>query len=188
MKRLGIGIIGLGGAGSWGHFPGYLEIPDKAKVVALCDTNPDAMKDKIALAEARAYSDYSQLLKDPEVDAVDICLPHFLHARVAVDAAEAGKHVMVEKPFTLTTEEADVVIAAVKKCKVKLMVAENTRFVNAYESAFELIPSLGKISFVRTFIGGNGISTRMNNQSWRHHSETAGGGSLFDGAVHSHSI
>ena len=81
----------------------------------------------------KTYSDYEELLKDPNVDAVDIVLPHYLHAKASLAAIAAGKHVLVEKPFTITVEEADAVIEAAKRKGVKLMVAENTRFVDAYE-------------------------------------------------------
>lgn len=188
-------MVGVGGSGGWGHFPGYMMIPDKARIAAICDTNVEAAREKARLVSAKTYTDYHEMLKDPKIDAVDICLPHFLHGKVALDALEAGKHVMVEKPFTTTLEEADAVISASKRQKLKLMVAENTRFVNAYEVAKSFVDEgiMGKILFARTYIGGMdpfigahvlGRGTSDEN-NWRNFQKKAGGGAIFDGGVHS---
>src|SRR5579872_1727616 len=133
MDRVRVGMIGLGGVGTWGHLHGYEEIPEQAKLVAFCDTNPGVINEPAKLHEAKAYSDYNQLIADPEVDILDICVPHFLHGRIALAAIKAGKNVICEKPFTTTIPEADAIITAAKDEGVKLMVAENTRFVKAYQ-------------------------------------------------------
>jgi predicted dehydrogenase len=72
--------------------------------------------------------DYRRALADAQVDAVAVCLPHNLHASVAVEAAQAGKHVLCEKPIAATLVEADRMIAAAERAAVTLMVAENVRF------------------------------------------------------------
>jgi predicted dehydrogenase len=188
-------MIGVGGSGGWGHFPGYMMIPDKVKISAICDANIEVAKEKARLVNAKTFSDYNEMLKDPNIEAVDICLPHFLHGKVALDALEAGKHVIVEKPFTTTLEEADAVIASAKRHNLKLMVAENTRFVNAYEVAKDLVDEgvTGQILFARTYIGGMDpyigahiLGKRAEDEkNWRNFQKKAGGGAIFDGGVHS---
>ena len=184
MDKVGVGLIGAGMMGSWGHYPGYAEIPDKAKMVAVCDKEPSALNDLAERSGAKPYTDYQELLKDPKVDAVDICLPHFLHGRVALAALEAGKHVIVEKPFTMTLSEADQVIAAAKRTGLKLMVAENMRFVNAYEVTKALVEKgeIGDICYARAYTGGpNGP---LDPENWRSKPEEAGGGTMMDDGVH----
>ena len=78
--------------------------------------------------EARPETDYREALRDAQVEAVDICLPHNLHEPVALAAAQAGKHVLCEKPLAATLEEADRMIETCQKARVVLMVAENERF------------------------------------------------------------
>lgn len=188
MTQIGIGIIGLGGVGSWGHLPGYLEIPDEVRIVALCDTNPkvtEPLLEKYGIK--KSYSNYKDLVADPDVDAVDICLPHFLHAKVALEAVRSKKHVLIEKPFATTLEQADEIISEAVENKVKLMVAENTRFVNAYNVAKKLIDSglIGEICFARTYIGGSEIPRLSDSSQWVNKLAEAGGGMLFDAGVHS---
>ena len=171
--------------GSWGHYPGYAEIPDKAKFVAACDKDAGALNAIVERSGAKPYQDYQELLKDPEVDAVDICLPHFLHGRVALAALEAGKHVIVEKPFTLDMAEADRIIATAKSKGLKLMVAENMRFIKAYEVAKQIVDKgeIGQICFARAYTGGPN-SSLMDADNWRSKLNEAGGGTMIDDGVH----
>ena len=187
LEKIGIGIIGLGGVGSWGHLPGYVEISEIARIVALCDVNSAVTKPLCDKYHAKAYSDYSDMIADPEINAVDICLPHYLHAKVALEALRAKKHVLLEKPFCMTLEEADQLISVAKDNDVKLMVAENTRFVNAYNVARRLVEeeAIGKICFVRTYIGGSEIQRLSDAQQWVTKVSQAGGGMMFDAGVHS---
>ena len=79
-------------------------------------------------AATRVGTDFRAALADPDVDAVDICLPHDLHAPVTIAAAGFGKHILVEKPLAATLDEADAMIAAADRAGVVLMVAEHVRF------------------------------------------------------------
>ncbi len=92
-----------------------------------------------------------------------------------------------EKPFTTTLEEAEEIIREAKEMKVKLMVAENTRFVRAYQVAREFVEreAIGKICFARTYIGGSEVNRLSNPQNWIGKKKTAGGGVMFDAGVHS---
>src|SRR6266700_75631 len=112
---LKIGVLGCGGQ-ALGHADGYLKIPVEAQVTAVSDVVEVAA---LAMAPhvggARAFGEFRALIAEADVDAVDICLPHHLHKDAIISAAEAGKHILCEKPLCLTLEEAqaiDTTIAA----------------------------------------------------------------------------
>ena len=187
MNQIGVGIVGLGGIGKRAHLPGYLEIPEAARVTALCDVNEASLATLSSRCHAKAYTKYEDLLADPNVDAVDVCLPHYLHGRVALAALEAGKHVIVEKPIATSVDEAEELIRKADENNVILMVAENTRFVKAYQTVRRLLDHgvIGQIGFARTFVGGSEIK-RLSDEYWTGKVSQAGGGVLFDAGVHSY--
>ena len=88
----------------------------------------------------RWFTDLAEAIDTSDCDVVDICLPNHLHARVTLDAAKAGKHVIIEKPLCLTLEEADAMIAACKAANRKLMYAEELCFAPKYRAR----PSAGR--------------------------------------------
>ena len=91
--------------------------------------------------KAARYRKFEDLLADPNVEAVDLCVPSYLHAKLALQALAAGKHVLVEKPMALTGEECDDMIAASKKAGKVLMVAQVLRFWPDYAAAWEMVHS-----------------------------------------------
>ena len=135
-----IGLIG-GGNIARAHLRGYAALGSAARVTALADTDPETLATRTAETGATGYSDYRQLIADPEVDAVDICLPHHLHHDAIVAAAQAGQHLLVEKPLCLTAEEARSVRAAVADSGVTLMCAHNKLYLPAVAKAKELVDS-----------------------------------------------
>src|SRR5579864_5457516 len=138
MDRVRIGLIGAGGI-SRAHIPGYLQCQNRAVVTSIADVQANAAwaaRDQLGSGEV--YSDWRDLLDRAAVDAVDICLPHDLHAPVAIAAAEAGKHILVEKPIARTLGEADDMIAAADRMKVKLMVCHDRRYHPAFARMKEL--------------------------------------------------
>ncbi|MHB9109093.1 MAG: Gfo/Idh/MocA family protein [Armatimonadota bacterium] len=154
-----IGIIGLGGiAGA--HIPAYDALPN-ARLVARCDRDParaagtaggvaiNLGAGDTGTAAARACTDYRELLRDPEVEAVDICLPTDLHPEVAVAALEAGKHVLCEKPMALTVAECDRMIAAAEASGRILMIAHCIRFWPEYAALKALVESgqYGRVTY-----------------------------------------
>ena len=118
----------------------YRTLPDHGRIVAVMDA-------RLATAQERAREwgvpfatdDLAAVLARPDVQAVDICLPHTLHAEVAEAALAAGKHVLVEKPFATSLPEADAMIAAAARARRILMVAENVRYDALYLRMAELI-------------------------------------------------
>jgi predicted dehydrogenase len=121
-----VGIIGLGGI-SGAHIPRYMGDP-RARITAICDIDPDWLaREKARLNVPRAYTDYRDLLANPELDAVVVCLPTWLHPQAAVDALEAGKHVLCEKPMACSAAEARTMLAAAERTGKKLMISHNQR-------------------------------------------------------------
>ncbi len=184
-RPIRIGIIG-GGSIAGDHLDGYLQAPDAVTVAAVADIDPDHARGHADRAGgARVYLDYREMLASTPVDAVDICLPHHLHADAIVAAAEAGKHILCEKPLCLTIEEADRVKRAVRAAGVTLMCSHNQLFLPAVSEARRLLSEgiLGTVFQARTtdsFFN----EFDPNNMGWRAHRATSGGGELIDTGYH----
>lgn len=176
----GIGVVGLG-AVSVDHLRGFDEVAG-VEVVAGCDTDPAALA---AVPEtARRYGDWQQLVVAPDVEAVVVLLPHRLHHPVAAAALDAGRHVCIEKPMALDGAECADLRERADRAGAMLTVAENTRFVAAYLEAARLLPELGRIRLVRTFIHGSAIANyRRKDAGWR--IRQGGIGAIIDAACHS---
>lgn len=128
MAQLRIGLIGAGGI-SRAHIPGFLAVQDRAVVTAIADVNQQAAeRAQHDLPRARLYGSWEELLDSTDVDAVDICLPHDLHAPVAIGAAQRGKHILVEKPIARDLAEADAMVDAADRAGVILMVCHDRRY------------------------------------------------------------
>lgn len=179
-----IGLIGAGGIAN-AHLAGYAAIPDRARVTAIADAVPETLARRAEETGARAYADFTELVHDPEVDAVDICLPHHLHKAAIVAAAKAGKHILCEKPLCLTADEAAEVRAAVEAAGVTLMCAHNQLFMPAVAKAKEVIDSgvLGDVYEVRTTDSFHN-DFDPESMGWRAHAATSGGGELIDTGYH----
>jgi predicted dehydrogenase len=165
---------------------GFALIPERARITAVCDVDEARAR---AAAEraggATVYSDFHQLVEDPEVDAIDICLPHHLHAPAIVAAARAGKHILCEKPLCTTLEEAARVRDAVRAGGVTLMCAHNQLYEPAIATAREVLQSgrLGTIYMARTSDCFRADRTAQE-WGWRRTLDTAGGGELIDTGYH----
>ncbi len=111
MDRVNVAIVGCGRISDL-HEMGYRG-RDDAAIVAVCDSNKRRARNKARdWGVEKVYTDYDQLLADGEVDLVELLVPHHLHAPMTVAACEAGKHVSVQKPMSLTVSEAKDMIAA----------------------------------------------------------------------------
>ena len=181
---VGIGLIGLGQV-SFSHEPGYVEMPDACRIVAVCDINADTASSRAAMCDARACTRYQDLLADPDVDAVDITVPHHLHYQVALAAIEQGKHVLLEKPIAVDSRQGMDLVERARAAGVTFTVAENTRFVSAYLAAKRLLEqgALGDVWIVRTLIAGSEVHRLRNPHGWL--GKAPHGGVILDSAVHS---
>jgi len=183
-KQVGVGIIGCGRISEF-HALGFLAIPEKARIVATSDVVVQLAEDKAKQWGTQSYySDYRKLLQRDDVDAVDILLPHHLHAEVAVSAAEAGKHVLCEKPIATTLEDADRIISAAKRHDIKLMIGHNYRFKANYMKMKEIIDE-GTIGTVYSATAeGLGFRVALPADSWRYSLSKAGGGIFMSQGIH----
>src|SRR5918993_4717307 len=104
---IGIAMIGCGGIALANHLPGFALCGDKARVVALCDTDPAVLARAATQAGVKqTFADYRQAIEHPGVDAVVIATPNASHAPIALAAFAAGKHVLCEKPIAMNHAEA----------------------------------------------------------------------------------
>ena len=183
---LRVGVIGLGLV-SGPHLDGY-EQTAGCELVAVCDTSQAKVDAVSAARGVRGTVDHREVIADPEVDAVALLLPHTLHHEVARAALEAGKHVCVEKPITVTAEEAEDLIGLAAERGLTLAVAENTRYVRAYIEAERLVRegALGEIRAIRGFIPDQILDewadTSDPTQAWKR--EPHGCGAIMDCAPH----
>ena len=179
-----IGIVGAGNI-AYMHEAGYSELDDLSQIVAVCDVNEQMARDHASPYQAEVYTDYRALIADAEVDLVDITVPHRWHYPIALAALEQRKHVLVEKPMAMTSEQALHLVNTARAMGVKFTVAENTHFVAAYREAEGLLQAnmLGDIRFVRTCIAGSEVARIKSQTSWVGSPENQG--VLLDSGVHS---
>ena len=184
QKKVGVGLIGLGSI-SYAHEAGYAEMGEACEIAALCDINEEEVNNRIGMyAGAKGYTRYQELLADPRVDLVDITVPHVMHYEIAKAALEQGKHVLVEKPITVRSEQGEELITLAKEKGLKFSVAENTHFVTAYLKAEEILKQgiLGNILTVRTLIAGSEVYRIKDPNLW--HGKAPYGGVILDSSVH----
>ena len=147
MKLLNVGIIGAGRIGSL-HAKSITYNVPSAKVLGITDVNKEGIAELAEkLGIEKIYADYKEMLADKEIDAVLICSSTDTHADIAIDAANAGKHIFCEKPVDLTPEKVQAVIEAVKKAGVKLQVGFNRRFDHNFAHVKSMVDS-GKVGDV----------------------------------------
>jgi len=137
--------------------------------------------EKMDFSGIARYRTIDEALRDPEVEAVDICLPTDRHAPVAIEALRAGKHVLVEKPMSLDGDTADGLIAEATRANKILMTAQVLRFFPAYEKAAELIRS-GQLGMVRSAIFRRRCAAPAWSK-WLSNPAVSGGG-VFDLLIH----
>jgi predicted dehydrogenase len=127
-----IGVIGSGGIFRELHLP-YYQMTNKAKIVAVADINEESARNICQMCGAdHWFTDYRELLELGDVDAVDVCTHPAPHRDIAIAAARAGKHILVEKPMCRTVKEADEMVAVAERKGVMLQVAYMIRFHPTY--------------------------------------------------------
>ena len=186
MDKLKFGIIGAGDAANFHTIAQKGRENSNLEYVAVCDINEKAAKRIAKRNKSTSYTDLDAFLKS-DLDAVLIAVPHYLHAEMAKRVAEAGKHVLCEKPMAPTLEECDEMIAATKKAGVKFMIAENHRFLPAHQKIKSLLEEgyIGDVYLGRTYEGAFCPTSQfMNLDLWNFTYEKGGGGVLADQGVH----
>ncbi|MDM8529018.1 Gfo/Idh/MocA family oxidoreductase [Anaerolineales bacterium HSG24] len=173
-----IGIVGTGSMGRT-HAEGWTE--SKATIAGFLGSTPEQAKPLADMYQAQVYSDFATMLAD--VDVVDICTPTHLHHDMVLQAAEAGKDIVCEKPLARTAEQAQAMIHACRTAGVKLMVAHVVRFFPEYAQAKAIVAQgdIGQPAVVRLTRG----SSRPNkgNVNWFTDLEKSGG-MMLDLMIH----
>ncbi len=178
-EQVRIGIIGCGIIGKGGHLRRYLNNPN-AKVIAVADIKGDRAKEAAEIAGGAAwYTDYHELLRREDVQGVSICTPHPLHAEPAIAAANAGKAILCEKPMCVTVKQANAMIEAAKRNKVKFQMGYQTHFSPSMQTTKKLIEEgyMGKIHQISSIGGGHQDGNQ--DADW-FYSKWAGGGVTLD--------
>ena len=131
MKKLiKIGIIGCGAIANSKHMPALSKVAD-AEMVAFCDLvseRAEKAAKEYGTLDAKVYTNYKELLKDPTIDVVHVCTPNRSHSFITVDALDAGKNVMCEKPMAINSAEAQKMLDAAKRSGKKLSIGYQNRF------------------------------------------------------------
>ncbi|REE86179.1 putative dehydrogenase [Paenibacillus taihuensis] len=158
MKRLKVGLVGLGEVAQITHLPILENLADRYEIAALCDISPTLLQ---VLGEkyrvTNLYTDYKALAAQEDLDAVFVLNSDEYHADSAIHALKNHKHVLIEKPMTLNHADADAMIEARDEAGVQVMVGYMRRFAPAFTEALEEIKTLGPIQYakVRDIIGPN---------------------------------
>jgi myo-inositol 2-dehydrogenase/D-chiro-inositol 1-dehydrogenase len=181
MPKTKVALLGAGFIAEI-HIESYQRFVPDAEVVAVYTRDAgraEAFAKKHYIA--RAFSDYEKAITESGCDVVDICLPNFLHARTALAALNAGKHVIIEKPLAMTLEEADAMIAAARAQKRLLMYAEELCFAPKYERVRKLVAegAVGDIYMLKQAEKHSGP-----HSDWFYDINQSGGGVLMDMGCH----
>jgi len=188
-KKLKVGAIGYGGR-SRSYLSNWIRV-NRAKVVSLCDWNPEALKagaEVAGLKPEQCYQDYKEWAKDKETEAVSVVIADQMHAPVSIACMENGKHVAVEKCMSRSLNECQAMIDTARKNNVKLMATHDRRFLRSNATAKHWIekgrigPVYGYATICRHYMPGT--IGPIGASIWRMPGETVGGGSLMSHGVH----
>jgi predicted dehydrogenase len=190
-KELKVGIIGCGEI-AVSHARSIADARN-ARIVMTMDVKKEIAKDLADRYQAAFTTDLDELLSNPDVDAVYIATPHYLHAPIAIKAADAGKHIMVEKPIAVTPQQARDMIEAADKNGVLLSVCFVMRYRSDVRKAKEMLEQgvIGDVIALKMSAMGDKPSTYWHGgysgrvrTDWRTKKEQSGGGILIMNAVH----
>lgn len=185
MSTIRIGMIGTGNIAHT-HI-NRLRNDANVRIVALSDPSEasrQSLRQKFGLDQAAEFSDHSEMLKLNDLDAVIICSPHTLHYRHVSEALSAGKHVLVEKPLTCTSEEAELLIAQADKAGKVLQVSFQRHFLPHFMYIHDAIAAgtIGKLTSVTATLYQDWKDAQQG--TWRQNPKLSGGGMLMDSGSH----
>lgn len=188
-KVIRIGSVGVGAIWTGVHEPGIRRSPD-LELVAICDIDAEKLRavgEKYGIDEAHRFTDYRDLIRCPDVDAVDICTSNDAHFEIAMAAVEAGKPYDVEKPVTMTAAEADILAKATAEKGLPNMVCFSYRFKAAARCARELIEQgkIGRVYHVdMQYFQAWGLPRCNTPRVWRFVKSRTGSGAMGDLGCH----
>ncbi len=181
-----VGLIGCGLMAK-AHLLGYQAAEGRAEIVMCCDNNLQLAHDLSAKIDGKPeiVTDWEQVIASKNVDAVDICAPHFLHAPIVLAAALAGKHVLLEKPMAMNLDEARQMVEATTAAGKIFMVAQNQRYLPEHSRIRDFLNqgAIGHVIAAR--IDGNQFLSKGYPQGhWLFSKALAGGGVIRTTAIH----
>jgi predicted dehydrogenase len=185
MAKLGFGLVGCGMISEF-HARAIADLKN-ARLVAAFSRDPKNADKVVALApQCRVNSDYKQFLKHPGLDIVNICTPSGAHLEPALEAARAGKHVVVEKPLEITLDRCDRLIAACRKGQVQLCTIFPSRFSPANLALKHAIDAgkFGRLTLCDTYVKWWRSQAYYDNGGWRGTWQLDGGGAYMNQAIH----
>ena len=185
---INIGIIGCGKIAQVRHIPEYAENPD-VKLAAFFSPNRARAQEQADKYGGKVYDTAEALLADPDIDAVSICAANYAHAELSIQALNAGKHVLCEKPMATTLADCEAMVECAKKNGKFLMIGHNQRLAKAHMEAKRLIDEglIGDIITFRTSFGHGGPETwsiSPGRNVWFFDKKKAAMGVMADLGVH----
>jgi UDP-N-acetyl-2-amino-2-deoxyglucuronate dehydrogenase len=183
-EKLGFGIIGCGMISGW-HAEAISRVP-RARLVGVTDAVAELRNGTARKYEVNSYESVEKMLADPEVRIVSICTPSGLHAPLAIRAAQAGKHVIVEKPMAINLKDADQMIETCERNRVKLCVISQLRFSPAIQQIKQALEEslLGRVVLGDLYMKFNRSQEYYDKGNWRGTWEMDGGGALMNQGIH----
>ena len=183
-----IGIIGCGKIAQVRHIPEYADHP-QARLAGFYDLNQERARELAEKWGGKAYSSWEEMLADPGIDVVSICVANNAHAQLSIAALQAGKHVLCEKPMATTLADCEAMVAAARESGKFLMIGQNQRLTKAHQKARELVENgtLGKILTFRTTFGHGGPETWSvdpGKNTWFFDKSKAAMGAMADLGIH----
>lgn len=180
---VGIGIVGVGQVSDYHHFPG-IELDPRAKLVGICDTNPDLLAQKAADWNVEFQTQNPiELVQNRDVDAIIVATPNFTHLEICLEAAKHGKHVMCEKPLALSASEVRQMYHAARDNNTIHMTAFTYRFAPSMLYMKHLLKK-GDLGDPRHFRSQRFLDLPETSWGWRQYKKLAGAGDLFDMTIH----
>ena len=180
LKKIGMGLVGSGFLAD--KFAACYRQDPRVNLVAVASktrSHAERFAEKYGLKAW--YTDYEEMFERDDIDAVNVCVPNFLHASVTISAAEHGKHVLCTKPLAVSTDQADKMVKACRRAGVKLMYGENWLYTPAAERIREIIKegALGRLLAIEAREQHSG-----SHSPYATRKEYCGGGVLIHMAVH----
>ncbi len=188
MAEVRFGMAGTGvGANFFAQAFSSLSENDRARLVAVNSRRESRAKEYASKwGLKKYYTDYGRMLEDPEIDAVIISTPHFLHYKMTIEAIKMNKHVLVDKPMAINLKEADEMIAEAERKGVKLGVNLQSRFDPVYRKIKEAVDDgrFGRLILGEALVKWYRTQEYYSSSSWRGRWATEGGGALINQAIH----
>lgn len=185
-KKIGYCIVGLGRI-SMNHFMPAMKTSQKAQITAVVSGHRDkaekiAAEYNIPAKNIYDYKNYDDIAHNSDIDAMYIALPNNMHAEYTIRAANAGKHVLSEKPMATTVKDCQSMIAACKAANRKLMIAYRCQYEPTNLRAIKMIQD-GELGTIQAIESANGFKEKLGE--WRLDKKMAGGGPLMDVGIYS---